>query len=517
MTARRTARGLRVERLEDRAVPAGAGTLDTTFGGGSGLVTAGAGTEDVAVTPDDKVITLAYAGDHLTLNRLLPDGQFDPSFNRSGEQILSYNSGSIVSGRLTLLPDGSVLVLGMSYTPGSPTASLVEFRVSADGTSVATRATSLAGLVPAGDELATTELSKLVAAIDPASGDVYVVDQNPGSATRPQTMTVLRLGPDLRQLAASAPVTLAPTATPPTDPFAPRVGAEAAAIGTGGTVYVLADSASPGTTVTAFTPDLTGEQTTAFDPFSGERFYGTGLLADPAGRVFLTGTVVESHPTGGVYGDMAAVRLDPATLAVKATGAVDFGSTAYSTAAVLDPAGRVVLAGIAPAPGQPDVQGLGVARLTADTLTPDTTFNGTGTQAELAPDIGIATRGGIATAVATDPAGPVVVAGSSNGSFTVGTNLAPAFVDVWHPVAFRLFGDGGTPPATITPAALPEGEAGDAYTQTLTATGPTGPLTFSVAAGTLPPGLALSAGGSLTGTPTAAGTYPFTVAVADPT
>ena len=51
-----------------------------------------------------------------------------------------------------------------------------------------------------------------------------------------------------------------------------------------------------------------------------------------------------------------------------------------------------------------------------------------------------------------------------------------------------------------------------AYSTTFDVTGGTGPLTWSVAAGSLPPGLTLNTGtGVLSGTPLAAGGYTFTV------
>jgi hypothetical protein len=69
----------------------------------------------------------------------------------------------------------------------------------------------------------------------------------------------------------------------------------------------------------------------------------------------------------------------------------------------------------------------------------------------------------------------------------------------------------------ITSAAPPGGTVGVAYTYTGTATG-TGPITWSITTGTLPPGLTLNgATGVLSGTPTAAGTYNFTVQAANGT
>jgi hypothetical protein len=66
------------------------------------------------------------------------------------------------------------------------------------------------------------------------------------------------------------------------------------------------------------------------------------------------------------------------------------------------------------------------------------------------------------------------------------------------------------PTITVNPATLPAGTVGAAFSQTLTATGGTAPFTFSFS-GSLPPGLTLSQAGVISGTPTAAGSFSFTV------
>ena len=67
---------------------------------------------------------------------------------------------------------------------------------------------------------------------------------------------------------------------------------------------------------------------------------------------------------------------------------------------------------------------------------------------------------------------------------------------------------------TISTSSLPSGNIGDNYSETLTATmtGGTWPVTWAVSSGTLPAGLTLnSSSGTISGSPTAKGTYKFTV------
>ena len=56
---------------------------------------------------------------------------------------------------------------------------------------------------------------------------------------------------------------------------------------------------------------------------------------------------------------------------------------------------------------------------------------------------------------------------------------------------------------------------GVSYSATLSASGGTSPYTYSIASGSLPPGLSLSSSGSISGKPTTAGTYSFTTKVVD--
>jgi hypothetical protein len=70
-------------------------------------------------------------------------------------------------------------------------------------------------------------------------------------------------------------------------------------------------------------------------------------------------------------------------------------------------------------------------------------------------------------------------------------------------------------PLTVTTSTLANGTIGKSYSAKLAANGGKSPLVWSVASGSLPTGLKLATSGTVSGTPTAPGTYDFTLQVHD--
>jgi len=68
---------------------------------------------------------------------------------------------------------------------------------------------------------------------------------------------------------------------------------------------------------------------------------------------------------------------------------------------------------------------------------------------------------------------------------------------------------------SLSPFTVPNGSTLNFYSQSFVASGGTAAYSYAVTVGSVPPGLSLSAAGVLSGTPTAIGTYPFTVRSTD--
>jgi hypothetical protein len=108
---------------------------------------------------------------------------------------------------------------------------------------------------------------------------------------------------------------------------------------------------------------------------------------------------------------------------------------------------------------------------------------------------------------------------SATGSFTFTVSVVDFTGCFGERVYTIVINDLACPSILVSPASLPSAQLGEAYAETVSASGGESPYAFNISAGSLPPGLLLTAGGPadalLTGTPTTAGSYSFTVTAED--
>jgi large repetitive protein len=274
------------------------------------------------------------------------------------------------------------------------------------------------------------------------------------------------------------------------------------------------------------------DQSTGNGPFSGSRSYSVSVLAPnfsltpPAlsatvGQPY-TGTFVASGGTAP-YSYMRTGTLPPGlTLASDGTlsGTPSAGGTFNFTIIARDSTTGA---------GGPYQVGSGYSFTVGSpalALDPATLGNGTvgATYSETvsasggtAPYSYAVTSGALPAGLSLDTAsGAISGTPTAGGSFNFTIAATDSSTGVGAPyVAARSYAltiDAAT--IAMTPASLPAGTPGAAYSQALTASGGTPAYSFAITAGTLPPGLSL-ASGTISGTPTASGTYTFTVAATD--
>lgn len=114
----------------------------------------------------------------------------------------------------------------------------------------------------------------------------------------------------------------------------------------------------------------------------------------------------------------------------------------------------------------------------------------------------------------TGTVSPITVTGLSNGTAYTFTARTTNGVGSGSPSAAS---NSVTPVSAVTlsPASLPDMRIGTAYGNSLSASGGTAPYSYALTSGALPPGIALSSTGTLSGTPTASGAFSFAITAQD--
>ena len=133
------------------------------------------------------------------------------------------------------------------------------------------------------------------------------------------------------------------------------------------------------------------------------------------------------------------------------------------------------------------------------------------------PDTWAISSGSLPTGLTLDTATGVIsgvptVNGTSSFTAQVTDSSSPTATTASLALALTV---GNPAPLSVATSSLPNATAGSNYSQGLLAVGGIAPYSWSLASGSLPGGLTISASGSLSGTPTSSGTFSFAVQCSD--
>ena len=377
------------------------GDLDPSFDGDGKKTfgyTGSDSAEAVLVQPDGKLVLGGHGGGNVAVTRLNPDGSFDTSFGDSGTSGADFG-GDEFGYAAALQPDGKILVAG---------------RTSVDQDIVVVRFHPNGSLDSSFDPGGTDGPGKKILphdGFDVAQAVLVQPDRKilvAGHGTANADFVVTRLNPD-----GSFDTSFGDGGTSGADFGGYEYGLAAGLQPDGKVVVAGSTSVNSDIAVARFNPD--GRLDASFDPGgsegSGKKTFGYGgldvaqaVLMQPDHKIVLAGH--GGHPSH----DFAVTRLNPdgsfdTSFGSGGTSAADFGGYDESYAAALQPNGKIVIAGNTPVTDMDD--DVAVARMQPDGGL-DTTFSFDGRTT--------VNFGGFdfANAVALQPNGRIVLAGSSN-------------------------------------------------------------------------------------------------------
>ena len=338
------------------ASAASPGDLDTSYGLGTGASRVNFGFNEVgtgiALEPDGRIVVVGHQVGgavqwvQVAVRLMNPDGTLDPSFGGGTGQAVPWPATSLNTSGMLIQPDGAIVIAATDYSSADLDMFITRLVV-ADGSPDLSY-----GLGTGGSQL-NYGLNEGASAIALAPDGKLVVGGYGSTAGDPGDLLVARV--------------LNPQGTVDTS-----YGA-----GTGGS-----------------RPPLAGSQT------------GRAVAVQPNGQILVAG---DTTPPMGVPDFIVARFLnpdgtnDPSFGAGASYATVDFGGSDAGEAMVLQPDGKILLAGTTSASGTPD---FAVARLNGDG-SPDDTFGQGGKEII---DLG---ANDYAHAVALQPDGKIVIAGET--------------------------------------------------------------------------------------------------------
>lgn len=184
----------------------------------------------------------------------------------------------------------------------------------------------------------------------------------------------------------------------------------------------------------------------------------------------------------------------PGTFTVVVTNPTPGGGSAQSTVTVVDPA--PVVSSVSPSQISTNTSGPLTLTITGSNFTSAATVTWNGSA--LASSFISSTQ-----LTASIPAADYSVA----GTYTVVVATAGGSAQQTVTVV--------SPPLAVSTTSLPAATVGATYSQSLSGTGGVPPYTWTISGGALPTGLTMSSSGVISGTPTTAGTFAFSVRLTD--
>ena len=475
------------------------GVLDGTFDG-DGRVLTGFGAGDdraqaVAIQSDGKIVVAGFARMGTTRDfavaRYLANGQPDTTFDGDGRATFGTTASEDNAMAVALTGTGRIVLGGYAHDNGSGVDRFVIARLTAGG-ALDTTFNTTGVVTPA---IGTSQDRCHAIAVQSDNKIVAAGYSQSGSQT---AIALVRCG-----------------TTGALDNTFDGDGIVTTTLGTGSAAANAIAIQSDGKIVVA------GNATGTTADIGVVRYLANGAL-DPGFSG--AGRAVVPVGTGSDFGDAVAVQADGRIVAAGST----YHGTAYDTALV-----RLL--------GEPvpeiAVEKAGQELTDGDAVSfPDRALNAApGVVSFTIRNAGSATLQNLAVSVvgshageftATQPSVTSLAPGATT-SFTVsfqplteGTRTAAVRIasnDASEsPFDLTVRGTGLPPLQLWGNSTLPQAMVGAAYDFTLSATGGTPPYTWALpSAGSMPPGLAVSAAGLITGTPTTAGTHQFTLTLTD--
>jgi uncharacterized delta-60 repeat protein len=445
--------------------PVPPGELDTSFGLGTGksLIDLGGrrGRDDgaaVALQPDGKIVVAgshSTTGDNVAVARLVvPEGTLDRSYGLGDGWSDLHLGGADFGQAVALQPDGKIVVAGYSSATGTWDFAVARLLVPEGTFDSSFGGGDGSSLIHLGGE------DRGRAVVLQPDGKIVVA----GSFTKPNPQL-----PGATTIDFAVVRLLVPEGTFDTSyglgdgwsslEFGGNDEGRAVALQPDGKILVVGESNSNGTNDFAVVRLLVPEGTLDLSfggarlmDFGGTEDYGSAVVLQPDGKIVVAGEA---------GGNFAVARLQPngeldTTFGLGGKSIVDFGGFDGGDAVALQPDGKIVVAG---STGTTTISDFAVARLQPNGVL-DTTF---GTEGRSIVDFGGTDFG---KAVALQPDGRIVVAGTSNALGTDDFAVARLEGDPAGGPGAGGPGGGGPPTCAGKPATIIGTQAADTLSGT---------------------------------------------------